>query len=83
MAMAAKVGYHNLTRDGIGDKANISTGTITRHFGTINKLKRLVLRTAIQREVLYIIAQGLANNDIQTRRLSQELKNKAWQYVMR
>lgn len=82
LVMAAKVGYHNLTRDGIANKANMSTGIITQRFGTIGKLKNLVLRTAIQQEILCIIAQGLANNDPQTQRLPKELKEKTLQSML-
>ena len=54
-------GYQWITRDDVAERANVSTATVSNAFGTMPDLKRAVLREAVRRPVLAIVAQGLAD----------------------
>ena len=75
--VALNNGYDKMTRCEIALYAGVSVGLITNYFGTMRQLKRAVMRAAIQREIPEIIAQGLANNDPNAQKASDELKAKA------
>lgn len=53
-------GYQFITRDAVAKRAGVSAGGVNNAFGTMLGLKRAVLREAIRREILPIVAEGLA-----------------------
>jgi AcrR family transcriptional regulator len=75
--LAERKGWQTLTRDGIADHAGVSPGLVSLHMGTMNKLRRTVMRAAVQRERLPIVAEGLAVRDAQALKASPELQRKA------
>ncbi len=77
MSVAIDTGYHKMTRDHIADAAGCSVGLVSKYFGTMVKLKRSVMRAAVNQEVLEIVAEGLATGDKCARKAPQELKEKA------
>lgn len=77
--LSRDIGYQHITRSKVADAARISEGLVTRYFSTMNQLKREVMRTAIKREILEIIAQGLIAQDKYAKKADQQLKEKALQ----
>jgi len=75
--LAAINGYDKITRDGVAEHAGVSMGLVTKYFGTMNQLRRDIMRAAIKREVPEIIAQGLVNGDARAKKAPDELKEKA------
>jgi AcrR family transcriptional regulator len=75
--MAKTDGYQWLTRDGVAAAAGVAPGTINTAFTTIRGLKRAVLREAVEKEILVIIAQGLADQHEIVRDIPAELKARA------
>ena len=75
--VAKRDGFNNITRDAIAKKAGVSTGTVSQTFGTMIKLKRSVMRYAIQNELLEIIAAGLGIKDKTAMKIDIDLKQKA------
>lgn len=74
----SKVGsYDTITRDKIAESAGVSMGLVTRYFGTMKQLRVAVMRRAVKRGILEIIAQGLAKGDPQAKKASPELKAKS------
>lgn len=72
--------YMSLSRDEIAKAAGIpSSSLIQYYFGTMPEFHRDVLREAIRRECLPVIAQGLAVGDKRCRKLDPKLKAKALQ----
>lgn len=55
-------GYQWITRDGVAARAGVSPGTVNTAYTTMRDLKRAVLRTAVDRKILRIVAQGLADS---------------------
>lgn len=77
VAMSREVGYQKITRDAVAEAAGVSMGLVTRYFGTMNQLRRDIVRYAIRHELDDIVAQGLANGDDHARKAPDALKERA------
>lgn len=75
--------YSKLTRVGIATEAGCAEGLVSRYFGTMNAFKRVVMRAAIQRSNLSIIAQGLACGDNVAAKVHPDIKNQALKNLAR
>ncbi len=75
--MAVRNGFNTLTRDSIAAEAEIAKGAINHHFGTVSVVRNEVMRIAIEREQLSIIAQGLATDDGIAKSAPLELRTRA------
>ena len=75
--LAKTKGYSTLTRDDVAKEANVSPGLVSHYFKNIELLRNLVLKTAVKREVLEIIAQGLVKEDPIAVQAPKELKYRA------
>lgn len=77
VALARTDHYAALTRLKIAEKAGVSMGLVTNYFGTMQKLRRSVMRAAIAQEIPEIVAQGLANGDPHAKKAPPELRTRA------
>jgi len=77
IVIAMEKGYNKITRDDVAETAGVSMGLITYYFETMNQLKRDIMRTAVKRGIVEIVAQGLTNKDRHALKASKELKTKA------
>lgn len=57
--VACRVGYKNITREAVAEKAGCATGLITHYFTTMIQLRRAVIRAAVANDDVAIIAQGI------------------------
>jgi AcrR family transcriptional regulator len=74
---AMELGFDNIRRDDIADKAGVAQGLVTRYFTTMTQLKRAVMRAAVHRGILSIIAQGIVAKHPEALKASEELKQQA------
>ena len=74
--VAKKIGYQSITRETVALAADTSCALVTRYFTTMAQLKGAVMMTAIDREILPIIAQGLSLGDARALKIQEELKQK-------
>ena len=81
IATAKTMGYYAIRREDVASRANISPALVSHYFGTIEELRALVLKTAIKRGVLDILAQGLARKDPMATNAPQHLKDGAVSYL--
>lgn len=81
LGLAAVVGYQQVTREAIAECCGVSCGTISRYFGTMTNMRRTLMRQAVTRGVVPIIAQGLAAGDQHARAADQALKSQALEYL--
>ena len=81
MKLSRIVGYNNVTREAIAVEVGCVPALITSYFGTMVKLKRAIMRRAIQIEDLNILGQGLAMRDSHALKISDELKAAAGQKI--
>lgn len=63
ISLSIKVGYTSITRAAIAREAKISDGLVNRYFGTMTKLKKVVIKTAIEKQIPEIILQGFLLGD--------------------
>lgn len=77
MAMALDTGYDSLTRDGVAERAGVAMGQVNHVFNKMEHLRRAVMRSAVSRELLPIIAQGIAHGDKIAHGAPKWLKQKA------
>lgn len=72
--LAKKQGYSNISRQQIAELAGVSTGLVTKYFGTMPQMRRAIMRSAITRGIPEIVAQGMAAGDRQAGKAPEELK---------
>lgn len=60
MQLANLTGFLNVTRDGIADRAEIATGSVSYHYKDMKKLRAAMVARAIETENLKILGQALA-----------------------
>jgi len=75
--VAERHGYISMTRQQIADEAGVSGPLVQHYFHTMPKLRRAVMRHAVKRGCLPIIAQGLVAKDEQATLAPEELKRAA------
>ena len=64
LQVAAKPnGWSYLNRRAVANAANCSEGLVSKYFGTVKKLRKTVMVTAVSREILPIIIQGIMAQD--------------------
>lgn len=82
LKLAEKKGYDKITRDELADKVGCATGLINHHYGTMNQLRRDIMRHAIKERILTVVAQGLAARDPFALKANDDLKKEALQTLM-
>ncbi len=75
--LAAKHGLANVTRDQIAAKAKVAAGLVTLRLGTMKEMRRTIMRNAVTREILPIIAEGLATRDRFALEAPEDLRQRA------
>ena len=80
--LARDIGYSKITRDQIAQAAGISPALVSDYLGTMPKPRRDVVRRAVVREVLEIVAQAMASRDPHVQKASDELKQRAVALMM-
>jgi AcrR family transcriptional regulator len=63
LALATTHGWASLTRDAIAAAADVSGGLVTQRLGTMDQIRRSVMRRAVQRRVVRVVAEGLVARD--------------------
>ena len=74
---ARQVGFNNLRREDVARVAGCANGTLSLHFNTLGQFKRALMREAIKRGELRIIAEGLAIRDPNALKAPEDIKQKA------
>lgn len=80
LLLAEQHGYRSLSRDQVARVCGFpSSSLITYHMGSMVEFRRKLMREAIRRENLGVLAQGLAAHDQYARKAPDELKARALQ----
>ncbi len=82
LQLAEELGYTNITRDKLALRANISTGLVSRYFGTMAQLRRSIMRAAVAQKNLSVIAQGLTLKDPTALKVTDEIKQQTIQQIL-
>jgi AcrR family transcriptional regulator len=78
---AGKYGFHQFNRDHIAEFSGTSPTLITVYFKSVNKLKNAIMREALRREHLKIIAEGIVTGDPIAKKADRVLKKKALESI--
>lgn len=80
LAVVARDGWAALTRDAVAAAAGVSPGLVSARLGTMDQLRRSVMRRAVTRRVVRVVAEGLARRDPHAARADQTLRDEcaAW-----
>lgn len=63
VGLAEKHGYRHITRDMIADKAGVATGTVSLHLGTMDQMRKKLVRHAVRTGNKKIISQAIVARD--------------------
>lgn len=77
LKLAERTGYQNVTRKQVADAVGMSEGSVSHHMGTMDQLRRTIVRHAIARRSLVVLAQALAAGDTHARKAPDDLKRDA------
>ncbi len=78
----AKAGnYATLTRTQVATAAQVATGSISNYMGVDGNMPKVIMAEAVEREIIEIVAQGLAVGDQIAKGASREVKQKAAQLI--
>lgn len=77
LKLAQQDGYRDVTRERVATAAGISPALVSVRLGTMVDFRRKLMRFAIMRRCLPVIAQGLAARDRHAMRAPDELKQQA------
>lgn len=77
MKIATRIGYKNVTRDGLAEHMGVASGTITFHIGNMRKLRREMIEKSIQDENVKIFTEALVDAHPLALAAPQHLKNRA------
>lgn len=77
LKLAARHGLANIRRDQIAEAAKVSQGIVTLRLGSVPAMRRSVMRAAVDREVLPVIAEGIVARDKVALKASPDLQKRA------
>tara|TARA_R100000750_G_scaffold34860_1_gene22434 strand:+ start:606 stop:911 length:306 start_codon:yes stop_codon:yes gene_type:complete len=77
LELAAAAHYTQVQRKQIADELGVTPPALTYHFGTMEQLRRAIMRAAIERENLGVIAQGLVAQDKHAKKAPEALRRRA------
>lgn len=77
LRLAARHGLATVTRNQIAEDANVSPALVSARLGTMDDMRRSVMRRAVKTETLPVIAAGLLAKDKYALRASEELRQRA------
>jgi AcrR family transcriptional regulator len=83
LELAQRKGLGTITRETIAQHVGVSPALVSLYLGTMTELRRTLMRHAIKREVLEIVAEGLATRDKQAAKAPDDLKRRALATVIR
>ncbi len=77
LAVAEKVGFSSLTRTRVAEACGVSPGLINYRFGTLAAMQRDIVRAAIRKESLAVIAHVIAVGHPLAKKIDPDLRQKA------
>jgi len=77
LPLAERKGYAKVTRDEIAAAAKVSGPVLHYHFGSMEQLRRSLMRYAVKNGCLKVIAQGIVANDPQALKVDDATRKRA------
>lgn len=79
--VASTKGWRAMTRDCIAVAAGVSPALVSARLGTMDTMRRSVMRAAVRDRVLPVVAEGLAAGDPHARKAPEDLKRLAAEFL--
>lgn len=83
LKLAAADGLQALTRERIATAAGVSPALVSARLGTMDAMRRSVMRRAVQQRVVRVVAEGLVAGDKHAQRADQALRAACAAWVAR
>jgi AcrR family transcriptional regulator len=77
LVLAIDKGYDRITRDGVATKAEVSQGLVNMYFGDMDGLRSALMKYAVSRGNLKVVAQGLIGGHPEALKAPQSLRSLA------
>lgn len=77
LAVAARLGFANVRVADIATQAGCGYGTVSYHFNTMTQMRRAMMRAAVDRKLLKIIAEGLVMRHPEAKKAPADIQQKA------
>lgn len=77
LRLSAATHYLQVQRKQIADELGVTPPALTYHFGTMQQLRHAIMRAAIAKENLTVIAQGLVAQDEHALKAPEALRRRA------
>jgi AcrR family transcriptional regulator len=82
LRLAAATHYLHVQRKQIADELGVTPPALTYHFGTMEQLRRAIMRAAVEREDVTVVAQGLVAQDKHAKKAPEALRRRAIELAM-
>ena len=83
LKLAERTGWRTLTRDAIAEAASVSPGLVSARLGTMDDMRRSVMRLAVRERCLPVLAEGLAVRDRHALKADDALRQAAAAWMVR
>lgn len=83
LRLAAADGWRSLTRERIAVAAGVSPALVSARLGTMDQMRRSVMRAAVKQRVVAVVAEGLALRDKHAMAADESLRALAAEWVRR
>lgn len=80
--LATRDGWLTLTRDNVAQAAGVSPGLVSWYFLATDLLRAEVMQTAVEREVLSVVAEGIAARHANALAAPVELRQAAFNSML-
>ncbi len=77
LVVATKLGFANVRVADIATQAGCGYGTVSYHFNTMTQMRRAMMRAAVERKILKIIAEGLVMRHPEAKKAPDDIQKKA------
>ena len=81
LRLAAANGLHALTHASIASAAGVTNGLVVARLGTMEQVRRSVMRAAVRERCVPVVAEGLARRDVHAGKADSELRELAAAWV--
>jgi AcrR family transcriptional regulator len=82
LKFAIENGWDNLTRDAFCTHMGIAAGSVNYHFGDMAGFRRAIMRKAVAKREVAIVADGIASKCKEARNAPESLKKLAIAHMM-
>ena len=83
LKLASADGWHSLTHAKIASAAGVTNGTVVARLGTMEAIRRSVMRAAVKHRCVPVVAEGLVLGNPHARRADDLLREAAAAWVRR